>query len=92
MTAPFAALKLRFRDRCATDLSVLQQRLHTPEAVSPAELKTLVHQMAGAAGAFGFPQLGAVAMRLDNQLWAGQPPSREDVQALVDELSAMSGG
>ncbi len=42
-----------------------------------------------AAGAFGFPQLSALAMRLDNQFWAGTPASRDDVQALVDALSAM---
>jgi len=28
-------------------------------------------------------------MRLDNQLWAGEPPSREDMQALVEALSAI---
>jgi hypothetical protein len=27
-----------------------------------------------------------MAMRMDNQLWAGQPLLREDVQALADEL------
>jgi HPt (histidine-containing phosphotransfer) domain-containing protein len=68
---------------------LLQRRLGAPDAVSLAELKTLVHQMSGAAGAFGFPNLSALAMRLDNALWAGHPPAREDVQALIDELGAM---
>jgi HPt (histidine-containing phosphotransfer) domain-containing protein len=89
MTASPEALKLRFRGRCSGDLGVLQLLLRAPEAVSPTDLKTLVHQMSGAAGAFGFPQLSALAMRLDNQLSAGEPPSRQHVQALIDELSSM---
>jgi HPt (histidine-containing phosphotransfer) domain-containing protein len=89
MTSSLEALKLRFRERCANDLGVFQRLLRAPEDVSPAELRTLVHQISGAAGAFGFPHLSALAMRLDNQLLAGTTPSREDVQALVDELSAV---
>jgi HPt (histidine-containing phosphotransfer) domain-containing protein len=65
----------------------LERLLHEPDAISPAGLKTLVHQMSGAAGAFGFPELSALAVRLDNQLAAGEPASREYVQALIDELS-----
>jgi HPt (histidine-containing phosphotransfer) domain-containing protein len=86
MTAHLEALKLRFLERCSSDLGVLEQLLCAPEAVSTTELKTLVHQMAGAAGAFGFPQLSELAMRLDNQLSTGKPLSRDHVQALIDAL------
>jgi HPt (histidine-containing phosphotransfer) domain-containing protein len=89
MTSPLEALERRFRQRCVNDLGVLQQWLRAPETVSASDLKTLVHQMSGAAGAFGYPALGALAMELDNQLLAGAPPSRERVQALIDELGQM---
>jgi HPt (histidine-containing phosphotransfer) domain-containing protein len=83
------ALKLRFRERCSSDLVVLQQMLRAPETVSPTVFKTLVHQMSGAAGAFGFSALSALAMRLDDQLSDGKPPSREQVQGLIDALRAL---
>jgi HPt (histidine-containing phosphotransfer) domain-containing protein len=89
MTAALEALKLRFRARCAGDLGVLEKLLHAPDAVSPSDLRTLVHQMSGAAGAFGFPRLSALATRLDDQLSAGKPASPEHVQALIDELGRM---
>ncbi len=89
MTSSLEALKLRFLTRCSGDLGVLQQRLRAPGSVPETDLETLVHQMAGAAGAFGFPHLSDLATQLDNQLSAAEPPSRELVQALIDELSRM---
>jgi HPt (histidine-containing phosphotransfer) domain-containing protein len=91
MTAALEALKLRFLERCSSDLDVLLPLLRAPEAVPRADLKTLVHQMAGAAGAFGFPHLSTLAKQLDDQLSAGEPLSREPVEALIDELRRMQG-
>jgi HPt (histidine-containing phosphotransfer) domain-containing protein len=89
MAAPFEVLTQRFRARCSGDLAVLRQMLQAPASVSEADLKTLVHQMSGAAGAFGFPHLSHLAMQLDHQMAAGMPPLRADVQALIDELAAL---
>lgn len=89
MTDPLEALKRRFLDRCASDLSVLQRVLETPEAVAPGELKDVVHKMSGAAGVFGFARLSDLARRLDDELAQGAPPSAEKVKALIDALSRM---
>lgn len=89
MIDPLETLKLRFRARCASDRDALQRLEGEPAAVSPAGLKTMVHQMSGAAGAFGFPRLSAAALRLDDQLSAGEPPSHDNLQALIDELGRL---
>jgi HPt (histidine-containing phosphotransfer) domain-containing protein len=91
MTAQFEALKIRFLERCSCDLGKLQQMMRAPDAGAWIDLKTLVHQMSGAAGAFGFARLSTLAMRLDDQLSAGHPPSREHMQALIDDLGAIEG-
>jgi HPt (histidine-containing phosphotransfer) domain-containing protein len=90
MTGQFEALQLRFLERCTDDLGVLQRWLNAAADVSPTELKGLIHQISGSAGAFGFPHLSALAMRLDNSLWAGMTPAREDMNALIDELRAIT--
>ncbi len=87
MTAHLEALKLRFLARCSSDLAVLQRHLRAPDTVSVTDLETLVHQMSGAAAAFGFPRLSDLAMALDNQISAGAPPKGEQLRALIDELS-----
>lgn len=89
MTARFETLRQRFLERCASDLAVLQQSLDSPDAIHATDLKTLVHRMSGAATAFDLPRLSIPAMRLDIQLATGAPPSRDLVQALIDELSAI---
>lgn len=86
MTTRLEALKRRFLERCSSDLIVLQRVMLVPEAVSSNDFKTLVHQMSGAAAVFGFPELSAAAMCLDDVLSAGTPPSRQQVQALIDQL------
>jgi HPt (histidine-containing phosphotransfer) domain-containing protein len=89
MANSFEALRRRFRERCSSDLAVLQQSLDSPNAIRSTDLKTLAHQMSGAATAFGFPQLNIPAMRLESQVANGTPPSPELVQALIDELRAI---
>lgn len=86
MTNPLEALKRRFQERCSSDLVVLQRVMLVPEEVTSDDFKTLVHQMSGAAAAFGFLQLSAAAMCLDDVLSAGTPPSRQQLQALIDQL------
>ena len=66
MTDPLEALRAQFIDRCRDD----RQRLAAPEA-DDAERAMIIHRLAGAAGAFGYPELSAVAADLDVRIRSG---------------------
>ena len=66
MTDPLEALRAQFIDRCRAD----RERLAAPEA-DDAERAMIIHRLAGAAGAFGYPELSAVAADLDVRIRSG---------------------
>ena len=66
MTDPLEALRAQFIDRCRAD----RERLSAPEA-DDAERAMIIHRLAGAAGAFGYPELSAVAADLDVRIRSG---------------------
>ena len=57
-----AALKLRFRDRAATDRERIRAAL---DAGDRGSLQTICHGLAGIAGIFGEPALGDVAEQVE---------------------------
>jgi len=60
-------LKQRFILRCVNDRD--QLRAHQSGApLTPESLRSIVHRMAGAAGIFGFADIGALAAALDETL------------------------
>lgn len=61
------ALRRRFLARSADDLQRLTAHLSGRE-LGPQDLRLLVHRLAGAAGTFGFPDLGRVARDLDGKM------------------------
>ncbi|NVO15756.1 MAG: Hpt domain-containing protein [Rhodoplanes sp.] len=71
---------------------------HLEGAIAPdaaevfAEIRLIVHRLAGSAGTFGFAHLGATAKRLDSLLSRGDCDP-ELVRALVRQLlAAIDGG
>jgi len=77
----------RFRLRLARDLVHLRElTAGTPSATQMAELGRLVHGLAGAAGTFGFPEIGDAAIALDDALIEGTASA--DVRPLITTLLA----
>lgn len=79
MTDAFEVLRARFLERCRADL----QRLRS--GPSNEELAFTIHRLAGAAGSFGFPGIGAIAAQLDATTSRGSP-ARADIEALLSAL------
>jgi HPt (histidine-containing phosphotransfer) domain-containing protein len=77
-----AFLVARFRERLDGDLAVL-----TAAPVDAAQLQHVVHQLAGAAGMFGLPEIGRLAALADEQLHEGRSAAAE-LRALVTSLEA----
>lgn len=88
MTDPLAPLRERFRQRAVCDLSLLQS-LAEGDLDSDA-LKTLAHNIAGAAGTFGYVALGEAALAIDTRFSAGLTPEPAQVALLAQRLRAVA--
>jgi len=56
------------------------------------QVRRMAHQLKGACGGYGFPQIGEVAGSVEQQSSSGAPPSNQDVERLlqtVNELNSM---
>lgn len=89
MNDPLAPLRQRFRARAAEDLKALR-RLAAEDLTHP-ELRRLAHNIAGAAGTFGFPSLSTAAARIDDILVEGATPGAAELSELEAELEAAAG-
>lgn len=87
MSDPLAPLRDRFRTRAKSDL----QRLQDLAASDPAgdALQRLVHNIAGAAGTFGYASLSEAAMAIDDQFAAGLAPESAQLTLLQQRLRAV---
>jgi len=85
--ATMAALRERFVARCMTDCARLKAHLEG-DILAPPELRRAVHRLAGAAGMFGYAELGAVAGDLDAKLAASNDPS--GLPRLIEALAALN--
>jgi HPt (histidine-containing phosphotransfer) domain-containing protein len=84
MTDALAPLRQRFRARAAGDLV----RLRILSAEDPTgELRTLVHNLAGAAGIFGYGPLGEAATAVDDCYFAGRTPDARLLAVLEQKLA-----
>jgi HPt (histidine-containing phosphotransfer) domain-containing protein len=77
---PLAPLKLRFRDRARADAEALEAAL---AGADQGRIEALVHGLAGAAGLFGFADIGALARRIDTRFAEGEIPSPAEVEGLI---------
>lgn len=82
------ALRRRFVERTREDRAVIAAwRTAGPPAA--AEVERLIHNLAGAAGTFGFPALNAAAARIDDHLAEGRRPADAEIQALLKEIDRL---
>ncbi len=88
MNDAFAALCERYRVRTAEELHRLED-LRQGDLLAP-DLQRLVHNIAGAAGTFGFPALGRVAKAIDDIYFAGGSVDEADFDRLAVELAIVA--
>ncbi|VAX14313.1 hypothetical protein MNBD_GAMMA24-45 [hydrothermal vent metagenome] len=78
-----------------TDLPVrLGQILNTghnwltasPPPASGGEFLILVHNLAGSAGSFGFPEISSLCQQIENAIRENSPASRQSIRNLLHRL------
>lgn len=84
---PLAPLRARFQARAAIEAAALAEALAAGEA---AEVERIAHGLAGAAGLFGFADVGAAAIAVDQAFAAGRPIDAAKVDRLIETLQALA--
>jgi len=84
MTDPLEPLRNRFRSRIADDRVELARL--TASDPAGADMRRLAHNLAGSAGTFGYPALGAAAAEIDDQMADGSPPDAASLDRLRQRL------
>lgn len=78
-----AELRGRFCERARGDADALEIAL----AASDAErIEALAHGLAGAAGLFGFTEIGQMAKAIDGRFAEGETPAPAQIQALIGTI------
>lgn len=80
---PLAALRARFIERTRQDGDALETAFRSGD---DAVVQHLAHNLAGAAGVFGFGDLGDAARTIDDAYAAGDRPSSEAVTDLRQRI------
>lgn len=80
-----AALRARFAGRCPTDAAALRAAC---TARDRAEMRRILHAVAGNAGVFGYPDLSASARRIEDAIEREAPEAEfaADLQNLLLEM------
>lgn len=86
---PLASLRPLFAERAARDLTIIRRALTLDPPADP-ELEMTVHGLAGAAGIFGHAEMAALALAADRDFVDGEPPDREQLEALVGLLEKLA--
>ena len=77
-----------FRDRLEADRQALAELSDTGDL---RELQRIVHGLAGAAGTFGYSEIGDIAIELDDKLVAAQTVLPEELARLLAALEQALG-
>lgn len=86
MTDPVAALRSLFLERCRTDLEDLGRLLDKRDV---AGVGVIVHRLAGAAGSFGFSDISAAALVVDQQIRDQEEAREVDLEYLLGLLAKL---
>lgn len=87
MTDPLAPLRDRFRARAVADRAELEMLAGDPTG---DDLRRLVHNLAGAAGTFGYGPLSQAAVEIDDQMASGLPADAASLQRLKERLDEVA--
>lgn len=80
-----AALRARFAGRCPTDAAALRAAWTVRDR---AEMRRILHAVAGNAGVFGYPDLSASARRIEDAIEREAPEAEfsADLQVLFLDM------
>jgi len=80
-----AALRARFAGRCPTDAAALRAAWTVRDR---AEMRRILHAVAGNAGVFGYPDLSASARRIEDAIEREAPEAEfsADLQVLLLDM------
>lgn len=78
--------------RCRSDADALSAAAADPALLRSEPLKTMVHKISGAAGAFGQVELSQLAAAIDDKLTHGSEVTTADIKALLLALKAAASG
>ena len=82
------ALRVRFRERALDDLRSVTAWI-AADCPPSESIERLIHNLAGAAGTFGFAELHQAAARVDDAMCAGVAIQERDRIALIEALNAL---
>lgn len=78
----------KFRERLEADRAAIAQLSETGDLKA---LERIVHGLAGAAGTFGFADVGEIAIELDEAFRGGARPGAVDIARLLAALEQALG-
>ena len=78
----------KFHERLEADRAAVAQLSETGDLKA---LERIVHGLAGAAGTFGFPEVGEIAIELDEAFRGGTTPTAVDIARLLAALEQALG-
>lgn len=87
MNDALEALRARFRERARADADKISRAIYDGDY---EVLEQVVHGLAGAAGLFGYPALSEYALAIDAEFEAGNKPSDEALNRLIEIIRAES--
>ena len=85
---PLAKLRDQFRKKAKEEESAIRLAW-ARGAEGLQEVEHLAHGLAGAAGIFGFVDVGAAALAVDRRFAADQVPSQDEIDALVGAIEGI---
>lgn len=85
---PLAKLRDQFRKKAKEEASAIRLAW-ARGAEGLQDVEHLAHGLAGAAGIFGFVEVGAAALVVDGRFAAGEVPREEEVDALVSAINCI---
>lgn len=85
---PMAAFSQKFLERCRVDLAELKGLIETDQIGSP-DVRRIIHGLAGAAGMFGFVDLGDAAAAADEVLAEGDTLTLAQLAPVLDRLERL---
>ena len=85
---PLAKLRDQFRKKAKEEASAIRLAW-ARGAEGLQDVEHLAHGLAGAAGIFGFVEIGAAALAVDGRFAAGEVPREEEVDALVSAINGI---
>ncbi|WP_313444846.1 Hpt domain-containing protein [Brevundimonas sp.] len=85
---PLAELRDRFRKKAKEEASAIRLAWGRG-AEGLQDVEHLAHGLAGAAGIFGFVEVGAAALAVDGRFVAGEVPREDEIDALVAAIDGI---